>query len=826
MVNGEVCIGLFALRDIKKGEEVTFDYNYVRVFGAAVKKCVCGSPHCRGYIGGDPLNAEVIVQEDSDDEYAEPLVLCDDANMNHKEDNHICATSAINGAKIKIQQKPSKKKHTQDEFIAGNQETSCQTDINSLVVGQEKVNLGNSIAVLSLDVRKESENILDVSPASALKEETCAALKASECLSRSSAQPVETSLSLKDTCETVFGVRKGCTVAGKVAKSSFSSAQEVEIISPDAVVSKSSRKAKSSNGLETHGSLKSCLFVKTSRESSLLKKGKQRNNVVNSRPPPDGDSKLQVSQPKLKKPPDGSLHGHFEAVEEKLNELLDHDGGISKRKDASKCYLKLLLLTAASGDGCNGGAIQSNRDLSMILDAILKTKSRTVLMDIINKNGLQMLHNIMKRYRREFNKIPILRKLLKVLEYLAVRDILSPEHINGDTSRAGVESLRNSIFGLTEHEDKQVHQIARNFRDRWIHRPLRKRSCTDRDDCRINTHSGSQYNRSLASQNQWCDLGCKPSEGAEYACHSTGASVQADAGVLDGSSASCSDIGAACRPRKRKRKSRWDQEAEAKSDPRNESDVADDQRQVLDDDVPPGYEFPPGFSVPVKACRVLSDASSTDIYSPKERLCGEHPQPVVIGHLQQLFISRLPVSYGIPFAKVQQFGSPQNGRFDDWTVAPGIPFQPFPPLPPYPCARGGSVPATANPGVIGELPQNAGEDSGTCSPGHLAQNPPSVSGADQPQDGNGNQLGSERASDSHNLGRKNFRKQKFNNSKLVPPWLRIRSGWEYTGNKNSMCMAGVASRENEFRSTHSWVEHNLGMQNMGHALRQNTFHRY
>lgn len=29
--------------------------------------------------------------------------------------------------------------------------------------------------------------------------------------------------------------------------------------------------------------------------------------------------------------------------------------------------------------------------------------------------GLQMLHNIMKRYRREFNKTPILRKLLKVI---------------------------------------------------------------------------------------------------------------------------------------------------------------------------------------------------------------------------------------------------------------------------------------------------------------------------------------------------------------------------------------------------------------------------
>ena len=40
MVNGEICIGLFALRNIMKGEEVTFDYNYVRVFGAAAKKNV------------------------------------------------------------------------------------------------------------------------------------------------------------------------------------------------------------------------------------------------------------------------------------------------------------------------------------------------------------------------------------------------------------------------------------------------------------------------------------------------------------------------------------------------------------------------------------------------------------------------------------------------------------------------------------------------------------------------------------------------------------------------------------------------------------------
>lgn len=114
----------------------------------------------------------------------------------------------------------------------------------------------------------------------------------------------------------------------------------------------------------------------------------------------------------------------------------------------------------ASGDRINGEAIQSNRDLSMILDALLKTKSRAVLNDVISKNGLQMLHKIMKQYRQDFKKIPILRKLLKVLEYLAAGKVLTPEHIKSDPPFRGMESFRESMLSLTEHDDKQVHQIA------------------------------------------------------------------------------------------------------------------------------------------------------------------------------------------------------------------------------------------------------------------------------------------------------------------------------------------------------------------------------
>lgn len=61
---------------------MTFDYNYVRVFGAAAKKCVCGSSLCRGYIGGDPLSGEIIVQDDSDEENLEPVIVCEDSDEN------------------------------------------------------------------------------------------------------------------------------------------------------------------------------------------------------------------------------------------------------------------------------------------------------------------------------------------------------------------------------------------------------------------------------------------------------------------------------------------------------------------------------------------------------------------------------------------------------------------------------------------------------------------------------------------------------------------------------------------------------------------------
>ncbi|KAJ8762773.1 hypothetical protein K2173_022902 [Erythroxylum novogranatense] len=244
-------------------------------------------------------------------------------------------------------------------------------------------------------------------------------------------------------------------------------------------------------------------------------------------------------------------NGRLEAVEEKLNELLDADGGICRRKDAPKGYLKLLLLTAASGLTGSGETIQSNRELSMILDALLKTKSKAVLVDVINKNGMRMLHNMMKQYRRDFKKIPILRKLLKVLEYLVVREILTTEHISGGPPCPGMESFMESMLSLTEHDDKQVHQIARSFRDRWIPRHLRRFGCIDRNEARMENHRGLNCSR-LPPYDHWHDGVEKPIEASNAVAETKTekAAVPEFVPCVDGVS------------RTRKRKSRWDQPAE------------------------------------------------------------------------------------------------------------------------------------------------------------------------------------------------------------------------------------------------------------------------
>ena len=49
-VSGEICVGIFTLRDIQEDEELTFNYGF-DIAKTVYQKCLCGAPTCRGYLG-------------------------------------------------------------------------------------------------------------------------------------------------------------------------------------------------------------------------------------------------------------------------------------------------------------------------------------------------------------------------------------------------------------------------------------------------------------------------------------------------------------------------------------------------------------------------------------------------------------------------------------------------------------------------------------------------------------------------------------------------------------------------------------------------------
>ncbi|KAF4356043.1 hypothetical protein F8388_026046 [Cannabis sativa] len=378
MVNGEICVGLFALRDIKKGEEVTFDYNYVRVLGAVAKKCYCGSNQCRGYIGGDPLDKEDGSLESDSDE-------------------------AMN--------------------------SSCSDVIMA--------------PISECDVSQQREDVTQKLIPSALKRLS-------------------------------------------------SSSQRFNRISPVEMISKS--------------------------------------GIAND------------------------------------------------------------------------------------------------------------------------------RKLLKVLEYLAVREIINCRHISKDPPCPQMESFTESILSLTKHGDKQVHQIARNFRDKWIRKQGRKLTHMDRDENKTEISRSSNCNRFSVSQNDWPDHDRRPSEAFDCVKQPAIASTLVSAGIQEGSSASHTSVLPINGTRNRKRKSRWDQVT---------WDYPVVTKPVVNDQLDKDDDFPPGFSLSLGVCHV--------------------------GQPQDKFLSGSPVSYGISMSIIKQFGQvPETGG--SWVVAPGMPFHPFPPLPPLPPGEKDSSP--------------------------------------------------------------------------------------------------------------------------------------
>eukprot|EP01022_Parablepharisma_sp_SALTPOND_P025960 TRINITY_DN6132_c0_g1_i1.p1 TRINITY_DN6132_c0_g1~~TRINITY_DN6132_c0_g1_i1.p1 ORF type:complete len:811 (-),score=115.33 TRINITY_DN6132_c0_g1_i1:38-2470(-) len=66
-VLGKVCVGIFAIKDIKENEELSFDYHF-DCYSTPFSKCYCGAENCRGYLGVAPTAGNP--QGKSEDEHA------------------------------------------------------------------------------------------------------------------------------------------------------------------------------------------------------------------------------------------------------------------------------------------------------------------------------------------------------------------------------------------------------------------------------------------------------------------------------------------------------------------------------------------------------------------------------------------------------------------------------------------------------------------------------------------------------------------------------------------------------------------------------------
>jgi histone-lysine N-methyltransferase SETD2 len=263
-----------------QGEEVTFDYNYVRVVGAAAKRCYCGSPQCQGYIGGDPTSSEVTDQVDSDEEFPEPVML-EDGEVGDGLKNKISKTSFFG--------------------LSKGREMESKTAVGNLEVATEiKDSMNQSTPAIS---QSPSESEMNGLPGDF----------------SSSSKRVEISPQTEDmTTQPTPAVQQEISMEEMMDKSLYSSQKlKTSLTSvlikplPDDIMI--NRKSKSATAENKRVFVKSRFIIKTPPQSGLIKKGKSASNFININKVQTITNKPHMPPIKPKKLSESTSDGHFEA---------------------------------------------------------------------------------------------------------------------------------------------------------------------------------------------------------------------------------------------------------------------------------------------------------------------------------------------------------------------------------------------------------------------------------------------------------------------------------------------------------------------------------
>ncbi|KAL4480830.1 hypothetical protein ABPG72_001699 [Tetrahymena utriculariae] len=143
-VLGEICIGIFSIKDIQEDEELTFDYQFDS-FKTPLTKCLCQSAKCKGYLGYIPTDFTVEEWEERLDNL--PCSICD-GNTEDDDDKLLLCDRCNNGFHIFCLKPPLTEIPEEQWFCA-----DCINQMNN--VNHEKIALEKKERLK----KKKSKNI-------------------------------------------------------------------------------------------------------------------------------------------------------------------------------------------------------------------------------------------------------------------------------------------------------------------------------------------------------------------------------------------------------------------------------------------------------------------------------------------------------------------------------------------------------------------------------------------------------------------------------------------------------------------------------------------